>query len=47
METLQTFVDKAGENATHTLKMAVLGTWVEKSLLKQLHKATFFSIMAD
>ena len=37
----------------HTSKMAVvefenaLGTWVEESLLKWLHKAPFFSIMAD
>ena len=52
-ETLQTFLDRAGGNATYTSKMAVvefvnaLGTWMEESLLKRLHKAPFFSIMAD
>ena len=46
-ETLQTFLDRAGGNATYTSKMAVvefvnaLGTWVEESLLKRLHKAPF------
>ena len=46
-ETLQTFLDRAGGNATYTSKMAVvefmnaLGTWVKESLLKQLHKAPF------
>ena len=50
-ETLQTFHDRG--NAIYTSKMAVvefenaLGTWVEESLLNQLHKAPFFSIMAD
>ena len=48
-ETLQTFLDSAGGNATYTSKMAVvefvnaLGTWVEESLLKQLHKAPFLA----
>ena len=54
-ETLQTFLDRAGGNATSTSKMAVvefvnaLGTWVVESLLKRLHKALFFffSIVAD
>ena len=52
-ETLQTFLDRAGGNATYTSKMALvefvtaLGTWVEESLLQRLHKAHFFSIMAD
>ena len=47
-ETLQTFLDRAGGNATYTSKMAVvefvntLGTWVEESLLERLHKAPFF-----
>ena len=46
-ETLQTFLDRAGGNAMYTSKMAVvelvnaLGTWVEESLLKRLHKAPF------
>ena len=49
-ESLQPFLDRAGENATYTSKMAVvefvnaLGTWVEESLLKRLHKASFFLI---
>ena len=52
-ETLQTFLDRAGRNATYTSIMAAvefvnaLGTWVEESLLKWLHQAPFFSIMAD
>ena len=52
-ETLQTFLDRAGGNATYTSKMAVVefvnapGTRVEESPLKRLHKAPFFSIMAD
>ena len=52
-ETLQTFLDRAGRNAIYTSKMALvefvsaLGTWVEESPRKQLHKAPFFSIMAD
>ena len=42
-ETLHTFLYRAGGNATYTSIMAVvefvnaLGTWVEESLLKQLH----------
>ena len=52
-ETLQTFLDRAGGNAMYAPKMAVvehvnaLGTWLEEFLLKRLHKAPFFSIMAD
>ena len=52
-ETLQTFLDRDGGNAMYTSKIAVvvfvnaLWTWVEESLLKRLHKARFFSIMAD
>ena len=51
-ETLQTFPYRAGGNATYTSKtvvefMNVLGTWGEESLLNRLHKAPFFSIMAD
>ena len=48
-ETLQTFLDRAGGNATYTSKMAVvefvnaLGTWVEESLHTQLHKAPFLA----
>ena len=49
----QTFRDRAGGNATYTSKMVVvefvnaLGTWVEVSLLKRLHKAPFFWIRPD
>ena len=52
-ETLPTFHDIAGRNATYTSKMAIvefvnaLGTWVEESLLMRLHKAPYFSTMAD
>ena len=52
-ETFQTFLGRAGGNATYTSKMAVvefvnaLGTWVEESLLKWLHKTPFFSIIGD
>ena len=52
-QTLQTFLDSAGGNATYTSKMAVvefvnaLGTWVEESILKRLHQAPYFSIMSD
>ena len=52
-ETLLTICDRAVGNATYTSKMAVvefvkaLGAWVEESLLKRLHMAPFFSIMAD
>ena len=52
-ETLQTFLDRAGGNAAYTSKMVAgefvydLGTCVEESLLKRLHKAPFFSIMAN
>ena len=47
-ETLQTFVVRAGGNTTYTSKIVVvefvnaLGTWVEESLLKRLHKSPFF-----
>ena len=52
-ETLQTFLDRAGGNPTYTSKMVVvefvnaLRAWVAESLLKRLHTASFFSIMAD
>ena len=47
-ETLQTFHDRAGGNAMYTSKRAVveivnaLGTWVEGSILKRLHKVPFY-----
>ena len=48
-ETLQTFCDRAGGNATLHLKngssrvVNALGTWVEESLLKRLHMAPFLA----
>ena len=47
-EILQTVLNRDEGNATYTSKIAVvkfvnaLGTWVEESLLKRLHKAPFF-----
>ena len=47
-ETLQTFLDRAEGNSMYTSIMAVvefvnaLGTWVDESLLKLLHKTPFF-----
>ena len=52
-ETLQTFFDRAGRNATYISKMAVvefvnaLGTWVEESYSIGFIIHPFFSIMAD
>ena len=52
-EDLKTFLESGGKNAMYTSRIAVtefieaLGTWVEVSLLKHLHQATFYSIMAD
>ena len=52
-EDLKTFLESAGKNAMYTSRIAVtefieaLGTWVEESLLKHLHQAPFYSIMAD
>ena len=52
-EDLRYFLKKAGKNATYTSHIAVvefveaLGIWVEESLLKRLHNASNYSIMAD
>ena len=52
-EDLKTFLESACRNAMYTSRIAVtefikaLGTWVEQSLLKHLHQAPFYSIMAD
>ena len=52
-EDLKTFLESAGKNAMYTSQIAVtefieaLGTWAEESLLKHLHQAPFYSIMAD
>ena len=50
---LKSFLDRTGGNAVCTSHIAVvefmeaLGTWVEGFLLKRLHQASCFSIMAD
>ena len=50
---LKSFLDRTGGNAVYTSHIAVvefmeaLGTWVEELLLKRLHQASCFSIMAD
>ena len=50
---LKSFLETPGKNAMYTSRIAVtqfieaLGTWVEESLLKRLHQAPFYSIMAD
>ncbi len=50
---LSNFLEKTGRNAVHTSHVAVvefieaIGTWVQEALLERLHKASFFSIMAD
>ena len=50
---LKTFLEIAGKNAMYTSEIAVtefieaLGTCVEQYLLKRLHQAPFYSIMAD
>ena len=52
-EDLRCFLKKAGKNATYMSHIAViefveaLGIWVEESLLKRLHNASNYSIMAD
>ena len=52
-EDLKIFLESAGKNAMYTSQIAVtefieaLGTWIEESLLKYLHQASFCSIMAD
>ena len=52
-EDLKQFADRAGRNATYTSTDAVFDfieaicTWVDEFQLKLLHKAPFFSLMAD
>ena len=47
------FIERARKNATYTSKIAVVkfvkavGLWAEECLLKRLHQAPNFSIMAD
>lgn len=52
-EDLRRFFESAGKNASYMSKVAVvefieaIGLWAEESLLKRLHQASNFSIMAD
>ena len=52
-EDLRLFIERAGRNAVYTSKDAVVEfvaaicQWVEESLLKRLHQAQYFSMMAD
>ena len=52
-ESLKTFLETAGKKAQYTSKVAVvefldaIGIWVEKTLLKRLRQAPYYSIMAD
>ena len=52
-ENLKNLLQSAGKNAMYTSRIAVtefieaLAPWVEESLLKHLHQAAFYSIMAD
>jgi len=52
-EDLRRFLERAGKNASYTSQIAVVefveavGLWAEESLLKRLHQASNFSIMAD
>ena len=46
-------MEKVGKNATHASHVAVvgfveaIGIWVEEVMLESLHKASYYSIMAD
>ena len=52
-DNLKRFIETIGRNATYTSKDAVIefveaiGQWVEESLLRRLHQAPFYSLMAD
>ena len=52
-EDLRKFLERTGKNASYTSKIAVVefikavGSWAEESLLKRLHQASCFSLMAD
>ena len=52
-EDLKRFTERAGKNAHYTSKDALvgfveaLGFWVDKVLLDRLHKAQYFSLLAD
>jgi len=43
-------LEKAGKNATYTSKddfVETIGQWIEENLLKRLHQAEYFSLLAD
>ena len=52
-EDLRKFLERTGKNASYTSNIAVVefieavGLWAEESLLKCLHQASCFSLMAD
>ena len=52
-DNLKLFMENARRNAVYTSHVAVvefveaLGTWVEESILNHLHRASYYSIMAD
>ena len=52
-EELRKFLERTGKNASYTSKIAVVeyidavGLWAEEYLLKRLHQASCFSLMAD
>ena len=52
-EDLRKFLERTGKNASYTSKIAVVefieavGLWAEENLLKRLHQASCFSLMAD
>ena len=52
-ENLKYFLEKAGKNTTYTSKDAVIdlvetiGQWIEENLLKRLHQAEYFNLLAD
>ena len=52
-ENLRKFVEISGKNTSYTSKLAVvefieaIGLWAEESLLKHLHQASCFNLMAD
>ena len=50
---LRMFLERTGKNASYTSKIALVelieavGSWVEENLLKRLHQAFSFTVMAD
>ena len=46
-EDLRNSLERTGKNANYTPKITVVDLWAEESILKHLHQATCFSLMAD